>query len=70
MKIKNKTTNEEFEITGQVNCQSENVVISEDEVIQGAIYTNYSFVDSNGVVATTSIKEGEVENEEYMLLGE
>lgn len=75
MKIVNKTTQEEFEVTGQVNTKIDCAVLSQDEIdtfmseenYNDIVFTNYSFVDTNGEVFTTSLVEGINENKEFKL---
>jgi len=68
MKIKNIQTEEEFEVTGQINVSEPALVIDEQEVQPGTVYTNYSFANEAGETYSTSFKEGSTDNGVYQII--
>lgn len=68
MKIKNIQTEEEFEVTGQINVVEPTLVLDAEEAVQGEVFTNYSFANEAGETYSTSIKEGETSNGVYTII--
>lgn len=68
MKIKHIETEEEYEVTGQINVAEPALVIDEQEVQVGEVFTNYSFANEAGETYSTSFKEGSTNNGTYEII--
>lgn len=68
MKIKHIETEEEFDVTGQIKVSEPDLVIDEESIQPGVIYTNYSFANQLGETYTTSFKEGDTNNGVYEII--